>query len=225
MASSVTGVQPVRDTKPRSSGRRAAQPRIVIQYPSPAVDGGAFPAKRCVGDLVRVQADVFRDGHEILRAVVRHRGPGERRWSEAEMHRIDAHLDGVRWEGGFSVERTGRFEYAVEAWTDAFGTWRDELERKLAAGQRDLAGELSEGTLLLRSALEHARATDRRLIQHALDALEDPEMLEPAKHDVALGPELFEAVHRCQERRGSVVLEPPLVDRGRPAPRPLWCLV
>src|SRR5881392_4016296 len=71
--------------------------RIVVQYPQPAVDGGRYPAKRCSGDLVTVEADVFRDGHELLRAVVRYRGPGDERWQETEMHRIDAHIGGNRW--------------------------------------------------------------------------------------------------------------------------------
>ena len=58
-------------------------PRIVIQYAEPTVDAGRYPAKRVVGDTVHVTADVFRDGHEILRAVVRYRGPGSRRWVES----------------------------------------------------------------------------------------------------------------------------------------------
>jgi starch synthase (maltosyl-transferring) len=205
---------------PKPSPKRAQPPtRIVIQYPSPSVDGGRYPAKRCVGDYVRVEADVFRDGHELLRVVVRYRGPGSPRWREAEMQLIDAHLAGVRWGGGFEVDHTGSYQYTIEAWTDAFGTWRDELQRKLTAGQHDLGGELSEGTVLLRDALERVRsATDRTLIQHALVTLEDPTAPEAVKHDVALGPELFAAVERCQERRGSVTLEAPLkleVDRTR----------
>jgi starch synthase (maltosyl-transferring) len=182
------------------------------------VDGGRHPAKRCIGDTVRVEADIFRDGHELLRAVVRHRAPGGR-WAETEMVRIDAHLGGVRWAGSFDVESMGRHEYIVEAWTDAFGTWRDELARKLKGGQRDLHGELSEGILLLRAAAESAQpAGNRALIGHALTALEDRAIPEAAKHDVALGPELFEAVERVQERRESVTLETPLavdVDRLR----------
>ena len=70
---------------------------------------------------------MFRDGHELIRAVVRFQGPGDTGWQQAEMQRIDAHLDGVRWAGEFSVDRPGRWEYTVEAWTDLFGTWRDEL--------------------------------------------------------------------------------------------------
>ena len=50
-------------------GRR----RVVIEAASPEVDGGAFPAKRVVGDLVVVEADIFADGHDLISAVVLHR--------------------------------------------------------------------------------------------------------------------------------------------------------
>jgi starch synthase (maltosyl-transferring) len=193
--------------------------RVVIQYPTPSVDGGRFPVKRCVGDTVIVEADAFRDGHDTLRAVVRHRGPGQSAWEESEMQRIDAHLGGVRWGGSFDVNRTGRWEYTVEAWTDGFGTWRDELERKLAAGQHDLAGEMSEGTVLLRDAAENARSDgDRALIDHALMTLDDATLPEAAKHDAALGTELFVAVERAQPRRDATRLPEPViieVDRVR----------
>src|SRR5579862_924373 len=135
-----TGVQPAGTTTPKRRRRVPAPGRIVIQNAAPAVDGGRYPAKRCIGDMVRVEADVFRDGHDMLRAVIRHRGPRKERWEESAMRRIDAHLGGVRWAGHFEVDRLGRFEYTIEAWTDVFGTWRDELLRKIEAGQHDLDG-------------------------------------------------------------------------------------
>jgi starch synthase (maltosyl-transferring) len=199
----------------------AAQPprRIVIQYPTPTVDDGRYPVKRCVGDRVRVEADVFRDGHELLRAVVRYRGPDDPTWQEAELHRIDAHLGGVRWAGHFEVDRPGRWQYTVEAWTDVFGTWRDELRRKVAAAQKDLSGELSEGVVLLQSA---ARATGsagaRALIEHAQAELEDPKVPASAKHDIALGEELLAAVEADEDRHDRVHLSQPQmieVDRVR----------
>jgi len=33
--------------------------------------------------MVQVSADIFRDGHEVLRAVVRWRGPEDKRWRES----------------------------------------------------------------------------------------------------------------------------------------------
>jgi starch synthase (maltosyl-transferring) len=135
------------------------------------------------------------------------------------MRRIDAHLGGVRWAGAFEVDAIGRWEYTIEAWTDVFGTWRDELERKVAAGQHDLAGEMSEGILLLRAAAANAATKkDRTLIERALAILEDEEIPEEVKHDVALGAELFATVERNQERHGSATLQPSLaieVDRVR----------
>ena len=120
-------------------------PRIVIQYPAPTVDAGRYPAKRVVGDTVRVTADVFRDGHEILRAVVRYRGPGSRRWVESAMRPIDAHVNGVRWEGEFPVDMMGRWQWSIEAWSDVFATWRDELQRKIAAGAGGPRGRAVRG--------------------------------------------------------------------------------
>ena len=76
-----------------------------------------------------------------------------------------------RWEGSFPVDRIGRWEYTFEAWTDVFGTWRDELRRKVNAGQQDLGGEMSEGALLLQAAAERAKGTDKRLIEQAQQRL------------------------------------------------------
>jgi starch synthase (maltosyl-transferring) len=199
---------------------RPEQPpeRIVIQYTEPVVDGGRFPAKRCVGDSVTVAADIFRDGHDLLRAVVRYRGPDAERWLEAEMRQIDAHLDGVRWAGAFAVDAVGRWQYEVEAWTDTFGTWRDELARKVDAGQHDLAGEISEGAVLLEAAGAGAQTpADETLIEHALRTLEDESIPESAKYDVVLGAELFAAVERAQDRHGRLRSEssPIEVDRSR----------
>jgi starch synthase (maltosyl-transferring) len=183
------------------------------------VDDGRYPAKRCVGDRVTVAADIFRDGHEIIRAVVKHRPPGEQEWHESPMQPIDKHLDGVRWAGEFDVDQIGRWEFDVEAWTDVFATWHDELERKVAAGQHDLNGELSEGGLLLSHAAERSKSQeDRATIEGALTVLNDETAEETRKLGAALAENVFEAVERQAERGDAVTLESPLpleVDRVR----------
>jgi starch synthase (maltosyl-transferring) len=195
--------------------------RIVIQYPQPAVDDGRYAAKRCVGDRVTVSADIFRDGHDLLRAVVkyRHTGGKSRRWREAELRRIDAHLGGVRWAAEFEIDAIGRSLYTIEAWVDRFGTWRDELGRKVASGQHGLAGELSEGILLLRGAAERAKTKRQQtVIGHALVALEDEQLSEAAKYELALDEALYDAVQANQEREGAATLPdviPIEVDRVR----------
>ena len=132
-----------------SSGSVSAPDRIVIQHPEPTVDGGRYAVKRCVGDTLAVSADIFRDGHDLLAAVVRYKPVSAEQWRESPLVPIDAHHDGVRWAGEFTVDSVGDWEYEIQAWVDAVATWKQEISRKLAAGQQDLSGELSEGELLL----------------------------------------------------------------------------
>ncbi len=197
----------------------SARERIVIQYPAPAVDGGAYPVKRILGDHVTVSADIFRDGHELIVGVVRYRSPRARGWREIEMHASDAHLGGVRWEAELMLDQVGRWVYTVEAWTDHFGTWRDELVRKLEAGQRELEGELSEGVLLLQKAADRAHdRDDQQLIEYARSTLLDPEVPDRIKYGRVLSSELRDAIDHDQERTGAVSLREPLriqVDRVR----------
>ena len=58
---------------PRATTTRQAPARIQIQAVQPQVDCGRYPVKRTEGDRVAVSANIFKDGHDILRAVVRYR--------------------------------------------------------------------------------------------------------------------------------------------------------
>ena len=124
---------------------RNETPRIQIQAVEPIVDCGRYPVKATVGDRVEVFATVFKDGHDTLAGSVRVRGPGERRFAEVSL----MPLGNDRCGGRFTVDRPGRWQFAVSAWTDRIATWQDELRRKVDAGQSDLAGELAEGAVLL----------------------------------------------------------------------------
>jgi starch synthase (maltosyl-transferring) len=183
------------------------------------IDCGRFPVKRTVGDVVEVSADVWSDGHDILRAELLSRSPGDRAWQRTEMRRVDAHEDGDRWAGTFPVTGMGRWQYAIEAWSDVFATWRDELARKVQAGQEDLQSELLEGALLLEQAVERIKdKADRRVVEHALEQLRDDSVPEPTKHAVALDSQLAGALSRWPHRKDAATLDTPLeviVDRER----------
>src|SRR6266571_6977184 len=137
----------------------AAAPRIAIEAVSPSVDDGRFSAKRLVGDMVEVSADLVSDGHERLAAALLWRAEDEPDWREVPM----TPLGNDRWTGRFPLARLGRHLFTVLAWKDHFGNFAEELEKKHAAGVPiDL--ELEEGRLLIaESAAEAKGAVGRAL--------------------------------------------------------------
>ncbi|HWH12033.1 MAG TPA: alpha-1,4-glucan--maltose-1-phosphate maltosyltransferase [Solirubrobacteraceae bacterium] len=168
-------------------------PRIIIEDLAPDVDCGRYRAKRCVGDVVAVGAAIFRDGHDVIRAVVRYRPPGTSEWSEVEMDRVKPDHGDDRWSAPFEVDRIGRWAWTIEAWSDDFATWRRELERKAAGGQENLDSELSEGLALLRRTLDRVPDDDddaRTVLAAALAVLADPTAPPEQRVAVALAPDL-----------------------------------
>ena len=124
---------------------KTTPPRIQIQDVAPQIDCGRYPVKRTVGDLVEVTARIFRDGHEALGAAVRYRGPDSTRWAETRLEPLGNDV----WAGSLGVNRPGVWSFRIEAWVDRVASFQEELRRKVAGGQADLAGELSEGAVLL----------------------------------------------------------------------------
>ncbi|HEU4565575.1 MAG TPA: alpha-1,4-glucan--maltose-1-phosphate maltosyltransferase [Gemmatimonadaceae bacterium] len=163
-------------------------PRLVIECVTPELDGGRFPVKRAMGDSFEVGADIFKDGHDILAARVRWRAPDEAEWRTAPMS-YDPEAD--RWAGGFPLDRIGMWTYTVEAWTDAFATWRAELQKKLEAGQ-DVHSELLEGAVLIEQAERGARFGEgRTTLKRTAAQLRDAEIEQSVRAGAALAPGLL----------------------------------
>jgi len=138
--------------------------RIVIEDVYPSVDAGRFPVKRIAGEPIEVWADILRDGHAVLAAALLWRPQISDEWSRVAMQ-----LDGNdRWTATFTPPRPGRYVYAIEAWTDLFGTWRRDFLAKRDAGQ-DVTLEVEEGRNLLR-LLEPDDDTQARLVRDAYRA-------------------------------------------------------
>ena len=186
---------------------------IVIEHVRPSVDGGRYPVKREVGDHLEVSADILKEGHDRLAASIRYRAAGEPDWREAPLEP----LDNDRWSGVVPLTANTRYRYTIEAWTDAFGSWRQEMERRMAAGQVELGSELAEGAEQVRRARERARGADAALLAAALDRLAGAEG-EAARLDALLDAGLARTMARAQERPDLTRLDQELeviVDRPR----------
>jgi starch synthase (maltosyl-transferring) len=148
--------------------------RFFIEDIYPVVDGGRFAAKRIAGEPFEVWADIFRDGHDVVAAALLWRRSGDTEWQREPMRLFD----NDRWRGSFVPPVPDRYFFAIEAWTDAFATWRRDYRLKQAAGA-DLGLELLEGCALLARArgVGGARTRAIRAATQAYERLRDVEVL------------------------------------------------
>ena len=86
---------------------------LVIENIRPQIEGGRFMIKREPGDMVTLQADIFRHSHEKYDAAIFYRHDSKKKWEQAPMHFVDNDL----WEGSFVVNNIGYYEYKICAWT------------------------------------------------------------------------------------------------------------
>ncbi|MGI8426742.1 MAG: maltotransferase domain-containing protein [Actinomycetota bacterium] len=136
--------------------------RIVIENIRPSTPGGDFPAKTVAGEPAAVAADIYREGHDLLAALVKWRSEGSD-WRHAAMTvgRAD------RWWATIEPVDLGLHEFVIEAWTDSYSSWVVEMKLKHGAGQ-DVALELEEGAQIVQGRMPHADREDKALLSDAL---------------------------------------------------------
>src|SRR5438132_155483 len=177
----------------------AARRRVVIEAVTPQIDGARFPAKRCIGEDVVVEADVFADGHDRVAAVLLHRAENEEKWIETPMRLIV----NDRWRASFTVTSLTPYRFTVRAWIDRFATWQSDLVKRLDAAQ-DVSVELLVGAELLTEGARRAGGEDRTLLRKAaaLFRAGGPEAVA-----AAAGPGIAEALARNPDRRHATTFE------------------
>src|SRR5437867_12727407 len=132
---------------------RPALPSVVIENVQPLLDGGRYPIKRIVGEDLVVEADIVKDGHDVVAAVLKWRVLGKPAWRETPM----IFVDNVRWRGACTLYDEDIHECTVEAWTDTFRSWQQEFAKKFEGGISDLRSEGLEGSAIVKAAASRAR--------------------------------------------------------------------
>ncbi len=164
-------------------------PHLIIERVSPELDAGRYPIKRALGGAVRVEADIFKDGHDLIAARVLFRGPGDSVWRSCAM----THDFGPdRWHATFVVDRLGTWQYTVEAWPDFWQSWTSDLRKRLEAGQ-DVTPELLEGAVLLERAARTRSGEGSRRARTVAARMVDTTLPLEERTSLALSQPAFEA--------------------------------
>jgi starch synthase (maltosyl-transferring) len=129
---------------------------VIIENVTPLVDGGRYPVKRSVGEDMTVEADIFREGHDVVMAVLKWREAGAERWKEAEM----TPLLNDRWTGTCSFFENTVYEFTIEAWCDVFRSWQIEFRKKFDGGIKNLESETLEGVHIIEAGATRAGDPD-----------------------------------------------------------------
>src|SRR6185312_3486840 len=108
MLSKIAQKSDIRKTTSMSYVPVEGRKRVAIERVTPNVDDGRFPAKRILGDTVRVEADIFVDGHDAIAAVMSWRQDDATGWIEVPMH------SGTndRWFAEIQVTQLGSYRFA-----------------------------------------------------------------------------------------------------------------
>ena len=195
----------------------------MIEAVSPLVEGGSFPIKRAIGEDITVEADVFKDGHDVISAVLKWRRQGHAKWYETPMQCIDRY-NRDRWRGVFSVFENAIYEYTIEAWGDYFRSWQHEFQVKFEAGQTELTSEILEGAGFVargaRLAQDQGQKRDAERLVVLADKIREgtPEMVNALAHT----PEVEALMTAYADRSESTeyLLNPPpvakLIELGNP---------
>jgi starch synthase (maltosyl-transferring) len=162
-------------------------PHLVIENVSPLLDSGRHPIKRNLGDVLRVGADLVKDGHDLVAGRVNFRGPGD---STDQHVPLSYEYDPDRWFAQFTVDRLGTWRFWVEAWPDPFRSWVSDLKKRIAAGQ-DITSELLEGARLLANAAASRSPDVAARVLEAMEKLADPSLGITSRLEIAYSEQLL----------------------------------
>ena len=123
------------------------QQRVIIENISPQLHCGAFFVKRIIGDTVRVYADIFGDGHDIIQAELRFGHADHKGYTAKRM----VHEGNDVYTAEFQVDEPGLYQYWICGWVDHALNWQHGIKAKIQDGQH-VKSELLDGVQYLKFA-------------------------------------------------------------------------
>ncbi|MFD4368058.1 alpha-1,4-glucan--maltose-1-phosphate maltosyltransferase [Rhodococcus sp. NPDC058521] len=201
--------------------------RLGIDDVEPTIDGGRFPTKAVVGEVVPVRAVVWREGHDAVSANIAVRGP-----AMPDSGRVAAVDDDARtiripmnrgtlpdvFDALFTPTIEGTWTFRVEAWSDPIATWKQTVEAKLGVGQgaTELSNDLEIGAQRFEEAAQGVPPADRPRLLAIAESLRSDGQL-PARVAPAFTTDIAELLRAYPLRELVTESSPHLVtvDRRR----------
>jgi len=171
--------------------------RIPITNVSPVIEHGRYPVKAVPGEILTVEAAVFREGHDMLGAGVVLTDPAGR--DRPLVHMTEADFPNL-YQAEVSPDDVGAWTYRIESWSDPYGTWRHAAEIKVPA-EIDVELMFTESQLLFKCAIKSisprtdAGKAARQTLSSAASAGRDKKLPAQVRLAALTSPEVVQAMH------------------------------
>ena len=140
--------------------------RLPITKVTPVVDGGRWPAKAFVTEVIPFSAVVFREGHDSLGAELLLTSPT----AKTSVHRMTPGAPGTdSWHTIAQLSEQGKYTFQIRAFGDDYDTWHHNASVKIAVGVDEELMMLEGVALFARAAAEpqRSKADAKKLVELA----------------------------------------------------------
>jgi starch synthase (maltosyl-transferring) len=170
---------PAASMQPPSKNSYHLKERIIIKNVKPEICCGKYHVKRVIDEKMRIEADIFSDGHLDNEGYVLYRRSGHDIWSRKEMK-----SDG---NDHFSCDlrfmEAGWFEYTIVGNINHFTTWQKDIAKKHDAAQ-DILPDLLTGAEFLTEALDQITETEKIALFPLLHSIQSRKTLQDAYQEI-----------------------------------------
>ena len=187
--------------------------RIPVLDVAPVLNEGRWPTKATVGEVVPIEATVFREGHDAVAATAVLVAPDGRELT-APMTDIAPGLD--RFRAHLVPDTQGPWGIRVEGWSDPYATWEHDATIKITAGiDVDLMLQEGEAFFTRAAARDGLRPDEARALRDVIVALGDTDRPPLARLAAATSPEVHEilAARPVRDMVSASTTYPLTVDR------------
>lgn len=166
--------------------------RFPILNVSPTVEGGRWPAKAFVGEVIPFSASVFREGHDSLGVELLLTSPTGKDLTQ-RMHAGQPGSD--LWHANLAIREQGNYSFQIRAFADDFDTWHHNATIKIAVGVDEDLMMLEGVAVFQRAIAETTRSkTSSKLCLEAIAILEDSKRTAKARLAAVESPEILKSM-------------------------------
>jgi starch synthase (maltosyl-transferring) len=179
--------------------------RVVIENIAPVAEKSDYPVKRLVNGNLQAEADIFADGHDIIRAELQVEGPDGKNYTVPMTHSMND-----RWSAEGVLPSAGYYSFCITGWVDHFLTWRHRFIKKIET-KMELGVELLNGSILAEEAEARADSSDSKKealkLEEIAKKLSAKTTSEKRRIKTALSDEFLELGMRYPDKQFATVSE------------------